>query len=53
VTEQGNLTNDDDDVDDVTMNLTCIMNEEIVTKVIFDPYLGDGHDPDADLGENT
>jgi hypothetical protein len=30
VTEQGNLTNDDVDVDDVTMNLTS-MNEEIVT----------------------
>jgi hypothetical protein len=60
VTEQGNLTNDDDDVDDVTMN------EEIVTtnvthgshghddkdshrkKVTFDTHMvGDENDTDA------
>jgi hypothetical protein len=60
VTEQGNLTNDDDDVDDV------IVNEEIVTtnvthgshghddkdsrwkKVTFDTHMvDDGNDPDA------
>jgi hypothetical protein len=41
VTEQGNLTSDDVDVDDVTMNLLS-MNEEIVTtNVTHDSH---GHD---------
>jgi hypothetical protein len=41
VTEQGNLTNDDVDVDDVTMNLTS-MNEEIVTTNVT--HGSHGHD---------
>jgi hypothetical protein len=41
MTEQGNLTSDDVDVDDVTMNLSS-MNEEIVTTNVT--HGSHGHD---------